>query len=187
MAWVWIWVRMLFCVYVIDWRPVQCVSRLSPIVHMISSRYDTLIHILMTLTVNQYPISFSLSEYCFPAAWLSLSDSFMPSQVGPHDSLLVAFNGEWNSFYCNAQRGSWGNATPIVWNHISAKRPSGEPLTWRRQGHDYVLCRVDLARGHSSMHTKGLTYNDICRYQSNCQCTFLKVIPIVILYKTIWD
>lgn len=38
------------------------------------------------------------------------------------------------------------NATPIVWHRISARRPSSEPLTWGRQGHDYVLCRVGLAQ-----------------------------------------
>lgn len=54
------------------------------------------------------------------------------------------------------------NATPIVWHCISARRPSSEPLTWRRQGYDYVHRRVGLARGHSTIHTKGHAYNDIC-------------------------
>ena len=64
--------------------------------------YDALTHIRLTLALNQYPISISLSERSFPAARLSLSDSFRPSQVGPPHSPLVAFNGEPRSFYCNA-------------------------------------------------------------------------------------
>lgn len=40
-------------------------------------------HSPLNLARNQNPISISLSEHSFPAAQLSLSDSFRPSQVGP--------------------------------------------------------------------------------------------------------
>lgn len=53
------------------------------------------------------------------------------------------------------------NVTPIVWHCISARGPSSEPLTWGRQGHDYVHHRIGLARGHLAIHTKGHAYNDI--------------------------
>lgn len=46
------------------------------------------------------------------------------------------------------------NVTPIVWHCISARTPSSVPLTWGRQGHDYVHHRVGLASGRSAIHTK---------------------------------
>ena len=56
------------------------------------------------------------------------------------------------------------NVTPIVRHCISARRPSSEPLTWGRQGHDYVHRRVGLARGRSAIHTqrdtRTMTYVD---------------------------
>lgn len=45
---------------------------------------------------------------------------------------------------------SEANATPIVCHCISARRPSSEPLTWRRQGYDYVHHGVVLVRGRSA-------------------------------------
>lgn len=59
------------------------------------------------------------------------------------------------------------NVTPIVWHCISARRPSSEPLTWGRQGHDYVHHRVGLARGQSAIHTKGYAYSDLRRHKGN--------------------
>lgn len=64
------------------------------------------------------------------------------------------------------------NVTPIVWHCISARRPSSEPLTWGRQGHDYVHRRVGLARGRSAIHTKGHAYNDICYHRGNYWLVF---------------
>lgn len=46
------------------------------------------------------------------------------------------------------------NVTPIVWHCISARTPSSAPLTWGRQGHDYVHHGVGLASGRSAIHTQ---------------------------------
>lgn len=146
-----------FCVNAIDWRPVRGVPRLLLIVH--SDKHQ----IWCTDLYSYDPRTKSRSNQFF-FVWALLPRSmaiikwviYKASQVDPHHSLLVAFNGEWKSFYCTARSRGWGYATPIVWHHISAKRLSSEPLAWRRQGHDYVLCRVDLVCRHSALHTKGL-------------------------------
>ena len=51
------------------------------------------------------------------------------------------------------------NVTPIVQHCISARRPSSEPLTWGRQGHDYAHRRVGMARGRSAHTHKGTQWH----------------------------
>lgn len=70
------------------------------------------------------------------------------------------------------------NVTPIVWRCISARTPSSEPLTWGRQGHDYVHHRVGLARGRSATHN-GHGYNDICGHRGNYYLFFHKLVPFL--------
>lgn len=79
----------------------------------------------------------------------------------------MAFNGSGVLSTVMHAEVAWANVAPIVWHCISARGPSSEPLTWGRQGHDYVHRRVGLSRGSSAIHTMGHVYNDIGGQRGN--------------------